>query len=414
MKTGLIYTLALCVLGLGRNVASAADIYVDSNVTSGTNDGTTWSTAYSNLVDAVADANSNGANDNIRIRRGNYCSHSPLSITEPCVLIGEAGTTIGAPFRAPVLFDVESTQVHFRDIVFESGNCFVNGNESELRFHDCRFRNSSMHAVYARDCPVVEVHDCLFKGNRGGLFTIFSGRVEVLDSQFLGNQCGAQGGAVFVDDCETLMIARSLFHSNTAVEQGGAIFINRVYPGHKRSANLVNCVIRNNRALCGGGIYCLNCQLRVSSCTIINNHASWDTGGIAALRYGEVAVENTILWGNRDDTSNSLMFQQFSTLPSRLVHCCIEDPSGFTSAWGRGVINRNPRLRLDSQLEVGSPCIDAGDLLYYPDALLGEDLFSRHNPGQDIAGNDRLVGPEIDMGAFEQSLFDFGPLDSPW
>ena len=136
MKTGLICTLALCVFGLGGTVTTAADIYVNCNASSSTNDGTTWSTAYSNLADAVADANSNGANDNIRIRSGFYRSHITLPITEPCVLIGEAGTTIGAPMRAHALFEVTSTQVHFRDIVFDSGTSFVNGHESELRFHD--------------------------------------------------------------------------------------------------------------------------------------------------------------------------------------------------------------------------------------------------------------------------------------
>ena len=407
MKTGLICTLVLWVSGLGGTVTKAADIYVDCNVSSSTNDGTTWSTAYSNLADAVADANSNGANDNIRIRSGFYRTHITLPITEPCVLIGESGTTIGAPMRAHVLFEVESTQVHFRDIVFDSGTSFVNGYESDLRLHRCQFRNSSMQAVSTRDCPLVEVHDCLFEGNHGGLFTIFSDRIEVLDSQFLGNYTASHAGALYVDDCQSLLIARCLFQSNIAAQQGGAIFINRVYPGWKQSANLVNCVLRNNEATSGGGLYCLNCRLRVSNCTIINNLAHHETGGIKSLRYGEVAFENSILWGNRDTISGSLMLQQFNNLPSRLVHCCIEDPSGFTSVWGRGVINRNPRMMLGGQLQTRSPCIDTGDFLYYPSALLD-------NPGEDIFGNARLVGREIDMGAFENSLVDYPIMETSW
>jgi len=407
MKTGLIYMLGLCVFGLGTTVSNGADIYVDCNVSSSTNDGTTWSTAYRNLADAVADANSNGANDNIRIRSGFYRTHITLPITEPCVLSGEAGTTIGALMRAHVLFEVESTQVHFRDIVFDSGNSFVNGYESELRLHRCQFRNSSMQAVSTRDCPLVEVHDCLFEGNHGGLFTIFSERIEVLGSQFLGNYTAGYAGALYIDDCQSLMIARCLFQSNSAANRGGAIFIDRVYPRFKESANLVNCILRNNEASSGGGIYCLNCHLRVSNCTIINNHARHEAGGIKSLHYGEVAIENSILWGNRDNISGSLMLQQFNHLPTRLIHCCIEDPSGVSSVWGRGVINRNPRMMLGGQLQVGSPCIDTGDFLYYPYALLD-------NPGEDMVGNDRLVGPEIDMGAFEKIPFGSDLLDSPW
>jgi len=239
------------------------------------------------------------------------------------------------------------------------------------------------------------------------LFTIFSERIEVLGSQFLGNYTAGYAGALYIDDCQSLMIARCLFQSNSAANRGGAIFIDRVYPRFKESANLVNCVLRNNEASSGGGIYCLNCHLRVSNCTIINNHARHEAGGIKSLHYGEVAIENSILWGNRDNISGSLMLQQFNHLPTRLIHCCIEDPSGVSSVWGRGVINRNPRMMLGGQLQVGSPCIDTGDFLYYPYALLD-------NPGEDMVGNDRLVGPEIDMGAFEKIPFGSDLLDSPW
>jgi hypothetical protein len=408
MKTGLIYTLGLCVLGLVNNVTSAVEIFVDRNVSSGTNDGTSWSTAYSNLADAVTDANSNGSSDNIRISSGTYRPNFSLTITEPCVLTGEAGTTIKPGLRAHILFEVESTHVHFKNIVFDRGKSFVNGNESELRFHNCEFQNSSKLAVYARHCPVVELHDCLFAGNRGGLFAIYSGRVQVFDSQFLGNHSSSQGGgALHVDDCETLMVARSLFDWNVSDSRGGAIFVNRISPSLKRSAIIVDCVLQNNQASTGGGIHCLNCHLRVSNCTIIHNHASRQTGGIASHRYGEVAIENTILWGNRDESSTFLMLQQLNHLPTRLVHCCIEDPLGATSAWGRGVINQNPNLRSDGRLRVDSPCINAGDLFYYPHTLLD-------NPGRDIAGNDRLIGPEIDMGAFEKSLFEYTQMGSSW
>ena len=309
--------------------------------------------------------------------------------------------------RAHTLFEVTSTQVHFWDIAFDSGTSFVNAHESELRLHRCQFRNSSRQAVSTRDCPVVEVHDCLFEGNHGGLFTIFSDRIEVIDSQFLGNYTTGHAGALYVDDCQSLMIARCLFQSNFAEQQGGAIFINRVYPRFKESAHLVNCVLRNNEANNGGGIYCLNCHLRVSNCTIINNHARHETGGIKSLRYGEVAIENSILWGNRDTVSGSLMLQQFNTLPTRLIHCCVEDPAGFSSVWGRGVINRNPRMRLGGQLQVGSPCIDAGDFLYYPYHVLD-------NPAEDVVGNERLIGREIDMGAFENRLFEYPIMESSW
>ena len=188
-----------------------------------------------------------------------------------------------------------------------------------------------MQAVSTRDCPLAEVHACLFEGNHGGLFTIFSDRIEVRDSHFLGKYTASHAGALYVNDCQSLMIARCLFQSNIAAQQGGAIFVNRVYPRFKESANLVNCVLRNNEALSGGGIYCLNCHLRVSNCTIINNHARHETGGIKSLRYVEVAIDNSILGGNRDTISGSLMLQQFNNLPTQLIHCCIEDPSGFSS-----------------------------------------------------------------------------------
>ena len=445
MKTRLIYSLACCVLGLSTSFTNAADIYVDCNVSSGTNDGTSWATAYSTLADAVADANSNGLNDKIRIRSGIYAPTGVLSITEPCVLIGEAGTTIHAPSLSTALmrmFEIDSTHAHFRNIVFYGNKSFIYSYLSELLFHDCQFLgNTSTYCVGTdvsgvrfHNCQFrknqvsravlcnqgfVELHNCLFEDNHGSYGVCLSAsscsHVEVLDCQFSGNHSRTWGGAIYINRTSETTIARCLFKSNEA-EEGGAIYFLGIHDHLKQRAYLVNCVFRDNRAsVRGGGIRCDQAAVRLSNCTLIENHAQEVAGGIHVEgTHSHLAIENSILWGNRDRMSFLLAHQQVNRVPDRIIHCCVEDPAGLMSAWGRGVINQNPGLQPNGKLQIGSPCIDAGDSLYYPDALLGENLFSRHNSGQDLAGNDRLIGLEIDMGAFEKSLFDSTPLDSSW
>ena len=71
----------LCLSAFVSSTLSAREIYVDASATGAAN-GTNWADAYTNMRDAVADANGASMADNIHVSAGHYVSLSPYMITE--------------------------------------------------------------------------------------------------------------------------------------------------------------------------------------------------------------------------------------------------------------------------------------------------------------------------------------------
>ncbi len=146
--------------------------------------------------------------------------------------------------------------------------------------------------------------------------------------------------------------------------------------------NVVNCTMGNNTSPNAGGVIVLNDDSSGSVVNIYNSILYGDSPG-------EIYVNNTI----PDDPCevnivNSLVDGGLSG---------IYNPNWYNSVnWLQGNMDENPMF--DSlgtypfSLSAISPCIDAGTL----DLPTGIEL-----PQYDLAGNPRIYGDTIDMGAYE-------------
>jgi len=124
--------------------------------------------------------------------------------------------------------------------------------------------------------------------------------------------------------------------------------------------------------------------------TIVNNtgYGIEKSAGVPSA-----TITNCILWGNGEDLSIdfSASYSWFTSDGDPL----------FVDVDGKDNIGGNDDD--DYHLTSDSPCINAGDPDYLPDA--GE---------KDIDGGSRVIGGIIDMGAYEQQLYMLLDLDNPW
>jgi hypothetical protein len=202
---------------------------------------------------------------------------------------------------------------------------------------------------------------------------------STLSNCTIATNSASQGGGVnggWLNNC--------IIIGNTAADGGGA-------GGY---ATMSNCVIGANWGNGGGGIsFCVaynsvltnNSGYRgggsrdgsLNNCTIVGNSA--DIGGGASGGF----VNNCIVYANSGSNYDSGDFTQL-----KMSYCCTTPM--LTNGFGN--ITNNPgfiNLALgDLRLAANSPCINAGYNLYV-------------TGGADLAGNPRIKGGTVDIGAYE-------------
>ncbi len=205
-----------------------------------------------------------------------------------------------------------------------------------------------------------------------------------------GTQCCAILGEEWFEE-GTLLEGFTL--QNGLARNGGGVFGGRLnqciisdntanyYGGGAYHCQLYNCLLIGNHAQfgSGGGAY----QCRLYNCTLFDNAATWTGGGIE-----QCEATNCIVWNNTAKQSanhydSQLWYSCTAPLPDNDENFNISENPCFVDA-----ANGDFRLRADS------PCINTGDL-------------NQESGDWDLAGNPRLDGPAIDMGAYEGSVAGF-------
>lgn len=218
-------------------------------------------------------------------------------------------------------------------------------------------------------------------GSGGGIFC--SGQTKVSNNFISNNSAGGGGGLACYMDNST--IRNNIISNNTASGGGGAIWCGS-YSSYSSNPTLTNNTISNNSAQQGGALFCTS----LSASATPN-------------------FRNNILWGDSAGTGNEVYINEQTSKPN-FYYC---DVMGGSAAFGLNAnvfylgtytfnINSDPQfvtpsggagtafdgLIADWSLQASSPCIDAGDPV-------------GTYPVSDIAGNLRVVGTRIDIGAYE-------------
>ena len=230
---------------------------------------------------------------------------------------------------------------------------------------------------------VATLTGCTFTGNEGefGGGAYFEEVATLTNCVLVGNSANVGGGLVFYTGG---MVINSTFYNNTATEQGGGI---AVFYYDDTDFNLQNSIFVGNTAtIAGNAIYLADDKAPLSA-TDIEAVMDYNLigGGMADLGVG--------LYDEDADTYTAVPFADATNVTFSNT---IEESDATVVFASTDAMNAN-YLRL----KAGSPAVGAGNNDYLNN---GTPANTEDDIKTDAAGNARIQGGRVDLGAYESGM----------
>jgi len=415
--------LALAAALLSAPRAQAGTWYVDVNLATGANNGTSWADAF-RTVDGVALAlTAASANDQIWVAQGVYKPTATATRTiyhnlktgvevyggfaggetllaqrdfqlNQTTLSGDLGNNDGSAIFTDNSFHVINGNAAAATAVVD-GFVITGGNANSSANQDrggAFLLISGSNATF-RNCTVIN-NRCTFGGGAGYI----NGSSPTFDNvRFESNQGGSFGGAFDMASASNVTFRRCVFLGNTAARAGALEIFSST------NVNITNCLFAGNIATgvnAGGAVWVgSSSTATLRFCTIVSNSSPAGAGAGVLVTGATATVANSILYFNSGPGGAQTAINQATG--ATVTYSCVQ--GGLA---GTGNISGVPQLVNpglgDYSLAANSPCIDAGSNSAIP-AGTTVDLYNNNRRVDDPSTPDTGLGtaPLCDMGCLE-------------
>jgi len=343
-------------------------IYVNASA-SGSNNGTSWTNAYTSLQSALTAAVSN---DQIWVAKGTYKPTTDTDRTKSFQM--KNGVTIYGGFAGTETASSQRTNYGVGDAneTILSGDIGTVGATTD----------NCYHVIYNPDLTTDINNSAILDG-----FTIKGGNAD-------GASPHNSGSGVY-NASSSPTLTNVTITSNSASSSGGGIY------NSSSSPTLTNVIIGNNSADWGGGIFNDASSPTLTNVTIGNNSATgtYGYGGGMINSSSSPTLKNCIIWGNTASaTTNPGKQFYISGGTTTLNYSCyangtndVYNSGGTFTATDHNITN-NPQFldasNCDYRLYGSSYCVNTGYNTY-------------NTTSTDIRGKDRIQNTTIDRGAYE-------------
>ncbi len=389
MKKTLLSIFTLMV-GLIAN----AQVFVDADAT-GNNDGTSWANAYTSLHSALF---SSPSGSEIWVAEGTYV---PSRTFTGNIAADSRDHTFRIVNNIQVYGGFNGTETALNQRDWNTNPSIISGdlgggNKSR---NIMRFDGNDNTTIL--DGFVVE-NGAAISGSllHGGAIYSINASPTIKNCTFQNNSSQQHGGAIFTSGGVPQFFNCKMINNSTSLYDGGALYVTGA-----TSTNIVNCLFDDNMAArYGGAVIVQNTNIgQINNCTFVNNTRG--TGSAKAIFLSVstgspiLYVTNCVFYNNLPGAGNDIDRNG----GSYFVTNCFSDAGnlGFSNNNGlTNIISGAPFFtdfnNGDYSILCKSPFVNAGDTTGI--------VWS--NP--DLNGDTRVFGPNIDLGAYENTVAEIG------
>lgn len=418
--------------------------YVDADRTGQvTQDGTSWSTAFADLQDALASA---AEGDQVWVAEGVYypdeaeaagvsgasvsnnAIRSAFEINVGVYVMGgfagtetEVGQRDSATYSSILSGDIDyqsNPDIKVDDVIEDAPHLAIVGNNASTVVYGIRLMEADMRldgfTITAGDGDSFAggfyggglLVNCIIQGNSGrsagGVLPIDQYPLKMVDCSIVGNSGQYAGGIYAYDPILEMIRCRVQGNQSTRNEiydAGAARFL-------IGDVSMTDCLITGNSGGGTGGVSYVfgefggESDFLLNGCTIVGNTATNATagssyaGGVDAGERVNLDIRNTIIWGNSGAVNANLV--GYTSIENSAVE-------GFDIGGSNldGTDASQAPDFIDSITAVDAPTRNGDFRIYGNSATRNQGDSSYVTESVDLQGRDRIINSSVDIGAFE-------------